>query len=146
MPARERRAAGAAHGILYLLLVGLPLTGWAVVSLSPIHIPTVLYDLVLPQKDWFDVGKSPQARYEATRFVDKGKGDYEAIGTLEIRGTTRDAVLPFHLQTAGDQAHAKGHLDLVRTSFGVGQGAWAKGQWVALEVGVDVDLIATRVP
>ena len=65
---------------------------------------------------------------------------------LEVRGTTRDAVLPFHLQTVGDQAHAKGHLDLVRTSFGVGQGAWAKGQWVALEIGVDVDLIATRVP
>ena len=103
-------------------------------------------DEALPQKDWFDVGKSPQARYEATRFVDKGKGNYEAVGTLEIRGTTRDAVLPFHLETAGDQAHAKGHLDLVRTSFGVGQGAWATGQWVALEVGVDVDLKATRVP
>ena len=46
MPARERRAAGAAHGVLYLLLVGLPLTGWAIVSLSPFHIPTVLYGLV----------------------------------------------------------------------------------------------------
>ncbi|MCG5249421.1 cytochrome b [Methylorubrum extorquens] len=46
MPAREHRAAGAAHGLLYLLLVGLPLTGWAVVSLSPFNIPTVLYGLV----------------------------------------------------------------------------------------------------
>ncbi|TXN30549.1 cytochrome b [Methylobacterium sp. WL19] len=46
MPAHERRAAGAAHGLLYLLLIGLPLTGWAVVSLSPFNIPTVLYGLV----------------------------------------------------------------------------------------------------
>jgi cytochrome b561 len=46
MPARERRAAGAAHALLYGLLVGLPLTGWAVVSLSPFNIPTVLYGLV----------------------------------------------------------------------------------------------------
>lgn len=46
MPARERRAAAAAHHLLYLLLVGLPLTGWAVVSLSPFNIPTVLYGLV----------------------------------------------------------------------------------------------------
>ncbi|KAB1073494.1 cytochrome b [Methylobacterium planeticum] len=46
MRAHERRAAGAAHGLLYLLLVGLPLTGWAVVSLSPFNIPTVLYGLV----------------------------------------------------------------------------------------------------
>jgi cytochrome b561 len=47
MPARERRAASAAHGLLYLLLVGLPLTGWAVVSLSPFKIPTVLYGFVV---------------------------------------------------------------------------------------------------
>lgn len=46
MPVRERRAAGAAHGALYGLLIGLPLTGWAVVSLSPFNIPTVLYGLV----------------------------------------------------------------------------------------------------
>ncbi|MGH1571953.1 cytochrome b [Methylobacterium sp. P31] len=46
MPVRERRAAGVAHGLLYVLLVGLPLSGWAVVSLSPFNIPTVLYGLV----------------------------------------------------------------------------------------------------
>lgn len=46
MPAHERAAASAAHGLLYLLLVGLPLTGWALVSLSPFNIPTVLYGLV----------------------------------------------------------------------------------------------------
>jgi cytochrome b561 len=46
MPAHERAAASAAHGLLYLLLVGLPLTGWTVVSLSPFNIPTVLYGLV----------------------------------------------------------------------------------------------------
>src|SRR3954451_16277091 len=46
MPVPERAAASAAHGVLYLLLVGLPLTGWAVVSWSPFNIPTVLYGLV----------------------------------------------------------------------------------------------------
>ena len=46
MPARERVAASTAHGLLYLLLVGLPLTGWAVVSLSPFNIPTVLFGVV----------------------------------------------------------------------------------------------------
>lgn len=46
MPVRERRAAGVAHVTLYGLLIGLPLTGWAVVSLSPFHIPTILYGLM----------------------------------------------------------------------------------------------------
>ncbi|MGU3285122.1 cytochrome b [Methylobacterium mesophilicum] len=46
MPSHERAMGSMAHGLLYLLLVGLPLTGWAVVSLSPFNIPTVLYGLV----------------------------------------------------------------------------------------------------
>ena len=46
MPLVERRFASAAHLALYGLLVGLPLTGWAVVSASPYNIPTVLYGLV----------------------------------------------------------------------------------------------------
>jgi cytochrome b561 len=46
MPLVERRFASAAHWVLYGLLLGLPLTGWAVVSASPYNIPTVLYGLV----------------------------------------------------------------------------------------------------
>jgi cytochrome b561 len=46
MPALERRAAGGAHLLLYALILGLPLTGWAVVSASPFNIPTVLYGVV----------------------------------------------------------------------------------------------------
>ncbi len=46
-PLAERRLAHGAHLLLYALLVGMPLTGWAVVSASPFNIPTVLYG-VLP--------------------------------------------------------------------------------------------------
>lgn len=102
-------------------------------------------DEALPQADWLDSSRFPQARFEATSFRAKGGDAYEAVGTLTIRGISHDAVLPFTLTVAGDTAHAKGRLQLVRTVFGVGQGAWASGQWVALDVGVDVDLTATRV-
>ena len=35
----------------------------------------------------------------------------------------------------------------MRSDFGIGQGPWSSGQWVALEVGyVDVDLVATENP
>ena len=46
MPGWERRAAALGHLALYGLLVAMPLTGWAVVSVSPYNIPTVLYGLV----------------------------------------------------------------------------------------------------
>jgi len=46
MPSLERRAASAAHVLLYGLLFGLPLIGWALVSVSVLAIPTVLYGVV----------------------------------------------------------------------------------------------------
>jgi cytochrome b561 len=46
MPAWERRLARFSHVALYALLLALPLSGWAVVSASPLNIPTVLYGVV----------------------------------------------------------------------------------------------------
>jgi len=46
MPALEKKAATGAHHLLYLAMLGLPLTGWAVVSVAPINIPTFLFGLV----------------------------------------------------------------------------------------------------
>lgn len=46
MPPLERRAAHAAHGLLYGLLVAMPLSGWAVVSASPYNLPTLLYGAI----------------------------------------------------------------------------------------------------
>jgi cytochrome b561 len=46
MPSIEQNAAAATHLAFYLLLLGLPLTGWALVSVSPINIPTILFGLI----------------------------------------------------------------------------------------------------
>ncbi|MGY2046833.1 YceI family protein [Methylobacterium sp. JK268] len=113
------------------------------IDLASARTGDVQRDEALPQKEWFDVAGAAEARFEATRFADKGGGDYEALGTLTIRGISQPVTVPFHLTLDGAEARAKGHLSLVRTAFGVGQGAWASGQWVALDVGVDIDLVAT---
>lgn len=47
MPVWEKRAAKFSHASLYVLLIALPISGWAVVSASPLNIPTMLYG-VLP--------------------------------------------------------------------------------------------------
>ncbi len=46
MPPLERFAAAAAHVLLYVLTLALPLTGWALVSASPFNLPTVLYGVI----------------------------------------------------------------------------------------------------
>jgi cytochrome b561 len=45
MPMWEKAAARAAHGAFYVLIVAIPLTGWAMVSSSPLGLPTMWYGL-----------------------------------------------------------------------------------------------------
>jgi polyisoprenoid-binding protein YceI len=101
-------------------------------------------DTALPGKDWLDISEFPQARFESNAIRKILDGAYEATGTLTIRGVSRQMVLPFTLEFKDAIAHAKGHLDLIRSSFGIGQGPWSTGQWVALEVGVEFDIVATK--
>ena len=46
MPPLEKGAAHGAHVILYILMIGMPLVGWIMVSVSPFNLPTVLFGLV----------------------------------------------------------------------------------------------------
>lgn len=46
LTAFERIAARFTHWGLYAILIAMPLTGWVIVSASPLGIPTVLYGLV----------------------------------------------------------------------------------------------------
>ncbi len=43
----ERLAAHMAHGVLYLALFLVPLTGWALASSSPLQIPSFAFNLVV---------------------------------------------------------------------------------------------------
>lgn len=42
----ERRAAQTVHAAFYVLLLLIPFVGWALVSSSPLNIPTVLFDTI----------------------------------------------------------------------------------------------------
>lgn len=103
-------------------------------------------DTALPQPEWFDAKTNPQAVFHVASFAPKGGDAYQATGKLTLRGVTADLSFPFTLTLAGDDAHATGHVDLLRSTFGVGQGAWASDQYVAFQVGVDFDLTAHKIP
>jgi cytochrome b561 len=46
MPPLEKAAAEGTHVLLYLLMLTIPLAGWALVSVSRLNLPTVLYGVV----------------------------------------------------------------------------------------------------
>jgi cytochrome b561 len=45
MPALERRAAHVAHAAFYVLLIAMPISGWLMVSASPLPLPTRYFGL-----------------------------------------------------------------------------------------------------
>ncbi|MBB4197533.1 hypothetical protein CCR94_22290 [Rhodoblastus sphagnicola] len=58
----EQRAAHAGHVALYVLMIAVPLTGWIVVSASPLNIPTVLYGAIpWPHLPWFSTLEDKKA-------------------------------------------------------------------------------------
>ncbi len=101
-------------------------------------------DAALPTTDWFAVKSFPMAVFSATEVISTGENTYEARGRLTIRDAFRDLALPFTLTISGDRAVADGAVSLVRTNFGVGQGEFASGEWVGLEVLVEFHVEATR--
>lgn len=125
-----------------------PAAGHALIEIDMGSVATgdAQKDGALPQSDWFDVKAFPKAQFEAKSFTSKGGNAYEARGALTIRGHAKEVILPFTLDVSGNHAHAKGHLELVRTEWGVGQGEYASGQYVALPVSVTFDLTASSAP
>ncbi len=103
-------------------------------------------DTALPQADWFDILHFPNAKFAASGFQPKGAGNFVTSGTLTIRDQTKPLTLPFHLEIAGNAAHATGSVALARTDFGVGQGEWKSAEWVAIPVAVNFDFVATTAP
>ena len=101
-------------------------------------------DTALPTADWFAVADFPEARFVAETFRRTGENAYVAEGTLTLRGITQPLALPFTLVEEGGATRARGEVTLIRSAFGVGQGQFEAGDWVALEVVVTIDLLARR--
>jgi polyisoprenoid-binding protein YceI len=104
-------------------------------------------DEYLPQPDWFDVKKFPQAQFATTSIhatsPDKsGANCYEAAGTLSIKGISKDVTLPFCLKPEGDHMRAQGQLKLMRNDYTVGIGQWANEAYVKHAVDVTIDIAA----
>ena len=103
-------------------------------------------DETLRSKDFFDVARWPQARFESTAFTAAGNGKFEAQGNLTIRDVTRPVKLAFTFVPAADGRTAKlsGGTTIQRLDFDVGQGEWKDTTWVGNPVDIRFDLKLAR--
>lgn len=94
--------------------------------------------------DFFDSAAHPKAVFTATNIRHIGGDQYEARGTLDLRGVKKPATLRFTLHIVDDRARVSGSTQIDRTAFGVGQGEWAATDAIAAGVRVDFSFAATR--
>ena len=93
---------------------------------------------------WMSVAEFPKATFSSTAIRNTGDNTFEMDGTLSLRGVEKDLTIPFTLDVDGSNAHAKGEVEVIRTDFGIGQGAFASADQVNLEVRVHFDFQASR--
>ncbi|MEO0391882.1 MAG: YceI family protein [Pseudomonadota bacterium] len=105
---------------------------------------TRLYDRTLPNQEWFDAEKHPQAVFLADEFSELDDGRYQARGTLTIKGQSVPIVLPFSLGIDGDQAEVTGQVELDRVGLNMGTKSDPDAAWVSQIIPIVITLVARR--
>ncbi|GAB4349763.1 MAG: hypothetical protein Kow006_11830 [Gammaproteobacteria bacterium] len=94
--------------------------------------------------DWFDTATFPEATFVSRRIEQQGNHRYVAEGNLTIKGVTRKVRLPFTWTRQGQRAEITGSATLNRGDFRIGEGEWADGSVIGLEVTVATRLVLRR--
>ncbi|MFQ5564400.1 MAG: cytochrome b [Parvularculaceae bacterium] len=95
----EKFAARASHGLFYFMLFAIPLVGWAVVSASPLNLPTVLFGVVpWPHMPFFEGVADRQALEDALAEVH----EYLAFTTVGLLVLHIAAALKHHFLDRDD--------------------------------------------
>jgi cytochrome b561/polyisoprenoid-binding protein YceI len=103
------------------------------------------YDGTLPEADWFDVKRNPEARFEAQAFRREASG-FAVDGTLTLKGKQVPVSFPFALSLEGDGAVMSARTVLDRTVLGLGVQSDPNGGWVSTDISVTIALRASRKP
>jgi polyisoprenoid-binding protein YceI len=100
-------------------------------------------DAEMPKAIWFNVAKFPQATFKSTAIKGLGNGKFEVAGKLDIKGSTRDVVVPVQIAQAGANSTATGSFLIKRLDFKIGEAEWADTTVVANDVTVKFKLALT---
>ncbi len=97
-------------------------------------------DAEMPKAIWFNVAKFPQATFKSTAIKGLGNGKFEVAGKLDIKGTSRDVVVPVQITQSGAHSTAAGSFVIKRLDFKIGEAEWTDTTVVANDVTVKFKL------
>jgi polyisoprenoid-binding protein YceI len=100
-------------------------------------------DVELPRAPWFNAAKFPHAVFQSSAISALGGGRFEVKGKLELKGTSRELLVPVTIVQNGPQSTATGEFVVRRLDYNIGENEWTDLSLVANDVRVRVKLVFT---
>jgi polyisoprenoid-binding protein YceI len=123
-----------------------------VIDVTSVTAPYPVLAQVLKQEPWFNVADFPNATITISNISKVEDDQFNAAGTLTLRGITQPLDFAFSFTAFGpdpdragwSRAVMTGETTVQRTTFGVGQGEWGDTSIVADDVIIRVQLTAEQ--
>jgi polyisoprenoid-binding protein YceI len=93
-------------------------------------------------KTWFNVKAFPKAVFVSKQIKQTAPNQYEAVGSLTIKGKSQDIKFPIKYAAQGNSGVFTGGFVMRRGDFSIGEGSWAKFDVVANDIQVNFQLNA----
>jgi polyisoprenoid-binding protein YceI len=88
---------------------------------SSINTDNESRDEHLKEEDYFDIKNYPLIRFVSSAIrATKKKGEYDAVGLLTIKKTSREILLPFTAEKNGEGWQFSGSFTMNRRDYGIG--------------------------
>ena len=94
-------------------------------------------------KSWFNTAAFPKAQFVSKQIKPTGPNQYEVLGTLSIKGQSREVKFPLKHTPQGKDGLLTGGFVMKRADFGIGEGMWAKFDVVANDIQVNFSITAS---
>ena len=112
------------------------------VDLASIDTGTDEVDQEVVGKAWFNTAAFPKAVFVAKQVKQIAPNQYEVLGSLSIKGRSRDVKSVVKLSPQGKSSMLSGSFTLQRADFAIGEGMWSKFDVVANDIQVNFQFTA----
>lgn len=115
------------------------------IDLASIDLASEDAEKEVRRREWFDTERFAVATFRSTSIRELGGERYEVVGTLTLKGTGREVIIPVQVRKDGaGNSVAEGQFTIRRGTFGIGEGPWADPTLVADDVLVRVRIVLGR--
>lgn len=99
------------------------------------------YDGTLPEADWFDVKRHPQAHFHATEIVANADASrFDVNGTFTLKGITHPLQFILHKSMTNDRPSYTATFSIDRLAYDIGRESDPDAEWVSQAIDMSLTI------